>query len=143
MGLPPEPAAQEAPLEELAAGHGQTIQAPAAEGDGDGVRSDPLDAGDTHLVAQRAPDRQADAAGEHERQGADPHGGPDGGGGGVADERGARIGLVREREEEREVGVEVHGPPSLVGHARLGLRVGGHARGDEQATTDGRREHAG
>ena len=56
---------------------------------------------------------------------------------GMPDERRARVDLVGEGQEQREVGVEVHRPPRLVGHAPACEPVGGDACGEEEDRADG------
>ena len=85
-----------------------------------------------HAVAQRAPHRQHDAAADDERERPDPQRRPPRPRPRVADERRAGVDLVREGQEQREVGVEVHRPPGLVGQPPAGEPVGRHARGDQQ-----------
>ena len=61
---------------------------------------------------------------------------------GMPDERRARVDLVREGQEQREVGVEVHRPPRLVGHAPAREPVGGDAGGEQEDRADGRGQDA-
>ena len=61
VGLPPQPATQEAPLQELTARDRELVQPPPLEHDGERVRTLGPDRLDRHAMAQRAPDRQPDA----------------------------------------------------------------------------------
>jgi hypothetical protein len=134
--------AQEPPLQELAAGDRQPVQAPAAQQHAVRVRALRGDRDHAQAMAQRAPERQPDARAEHERERRDPQRGPPGARQRVADERRAGVDLVRERQEQRQVRVEVDRPPGLVGELRPREPVGGHAGGDQRDAPDGRREHA-
>jgi hypothetical protein len=60
----------------------------------------------------------------------------------MPDERGARVDLVRERQEQGEIGVEVDRPPRLVGHAPARQAVGADAGGEEQDRAGRRGEDA-
>jgi len=140
--LPPHPAAQEAPLEELAAGDRQAVEPAAAQHDRDDARPLLPRPHDADAVAQRAPDREADARREDDGERPQPQRRPPGARDRVPDERRARVDLVREREEQREVGVEVHGPPRLVGHPPAREPVGGDAGREQEQRADGRGEDA-
>ena len=94
-------------------------------------------------MAQRPPDRQADPRGHDHHQGAEPQHGPPEARDGMADERRARVDLVRERQEQREVRVQVDRPPGLVRHPPAGEPVGRDAGGEQRDRADGRREDAG
>ena len=142
--LPPQPAAQEAPLQELAAGDGQPVAAAGPRSTTENVPGPfGLDRDDAQAVAQRAPERAARRGSATTSASVPTHSAvhqaraPR-----VADERRAGVDLMRERQEQREVGVEVHRPPRLVGHAPARQPVGRDAGGDQQREADGRGQDA-
>src|SRR3954454_23774666 len=102
MRLPPESAAQEPPLEELAARDGEPVQPAATQDDRDDARALRRDAYDRDRVRQRPPRRKADPRADDDPQRAEPQHGPPQARDGMPDERGARVDLVREGQEERE-----------------------------------------
>ena len=143
MGLPPEPAAQEAPLQELTARDRQPVQATPFEHDRDGVRAGRLDRVDPQAVIEGPPQRETDAARDDERECPDPQRGPPRRRPPMADERRTGVDLMRERQEQREVRVQVHRPPGLVGHPPTGEPVGRHPGRHQQHEPDGRRQDPG
>ena len=143
MRLPPQPAAQEPPLEELAAGHGQPVEPAPAHQHGDHARPLRRHALHADSVAQRPPQREPDPRRHHHGERAGPQQRPPRPRDRMAGERGAGVDLVRERQEKREVGVEVHGPPRLVGEAPARQPVRREAGGEQQQRARGGGDDSG
>ena len=142
MRLPPLALREEAPLEELAAGDGQPVEPPALEHDGGDARGLADHGDDLHPVPERSRDRQQHAPADDRREQPPPERLPPQRLQRVPGERGAVVDLVLEREQQREVRVEVHGPPRLVLQPPPGALVRGDARHEQQQHGDGRAEHA-
>ena len=88
---------------------------------------------DRHPVPQAARERQAPAVDDDGAGGREPEREPPGRGQRVAHEGRAGEDLVRHRERDREVGVQVDGPPGLVLHLAAHVAVRGDGRHDQQA----------
>ena len=138
--LPPHAALQEAPVQELPARRLELVQVPARHGHRDHAGRFFLDGVDRHLVLEAARDRQAPAVDDDGAGGREPERQPPGHGQRVTHEGRAGQDLVRDRERDCQVGVEVDRPPGLVLHLATHVPVG-RERGQEQQAEAGDGEH--
>ena len=141
--LPPQPAGEEPPAEELARGGVELAQVPSADIDRNGAvrlfahaRHDPA-------VAGEVADRDDDPVPDDQRRGRDVQQFPGEPGGRVLDEGGAVGELVAERQRDRQVGVEVQVVPGLVAEPTPQRPQRGEPHPEQQEVADGRHQHVG
>ena len=141
VSLPPHSPGQEPPAEELAAGHGQPVQ--AAAGADHGHHAGPLRAhlGDRQPVPQAPDEGQPEPVAEHQARGRRPGHRPDDLGQRVAHERRAEHDDVSERDSQGQVHPEVDQPPGLPAQPAPHGAHRDDADQAHQAEADGRGEH--
>lgn len=143
MRLPPQTRSQEAPEQELAARHRQTVQRPPGHHERHHAGCLLDDRVDAQPVPCAAPHRHRDAVGECDARGPEPERDPEPTRRRVADERCAGRELMRERQREPEIGVQVNRPPRLVRHPAPRGSVGRDPRQGKEREAGGRREDTG
>ena len=143
MGLPPQPPYQEAPLEELAARHRQALQVATRADHRHHAGAFLPDLHDAQLMAQGAPDREAQAADQDGARRAGPQHDPERPGEGMTHE-GRPVGqLMGEGQRHGQIGVQVDGPPGLVAQPAPDRPEGHDARRDQQPQRYGGPQHVG
>src|ERR1035438_10071449 len=120
--MPPESARHESPLEELPTRDLEAREVATLDDDRVHARGLFFNVRDSQLVAKVSHERANDSYAEHGRERHGRYRNPEVRRDWVSYEHHAGLDFVRERQDRREIEIQVHGPPRLVLHVATNRR---------------------